>query len=109
MNLCAGGNTELTGFKARLHRDLCDLLPEYSQVLDVWLQLAPNSCNVAVGSLYVTLPSTGKASCTSVFTTVCVSVRAVLQYVQGTHIGWTHKAKSFITLEFFRKTDQLYT
>jgi len=56
--LLTGGNSELTGFKARLHRDLCDLLPEYSKVLDLWMQLAPNSCNVAVGSLYVTLPST---------------------------------------------------
>jgi actin-related protein len=100
VNVCAGGNTELTGFKARLHRDLCDLLPEYSKVLDVWMQLAPNSCNVAVGSLYLTVP-TGKASCTS-FTTVRVSVRAVLQYVQDTYIGWTHR--SFITVAVFTKT-----
>jgi actin-related protein len=72
VNVCAGGNTELTGFKARLQRDLCDLLPEYSKVLDVWMHLTPNSCNVALGSLHVT-PSTGKASWTAVFTTVCLS------------------------------------
>jgi len=78
--MCAGGNTELTGFKARLHRDLCDLLPEYSKVLDVWTLLAPNKCNVAVGSLYVTLPSTGKANCTLVFTTVCVSELSCSMY-----------------------------
>ena len=95
MNVCAGGNTELTGFKARLQRDLCDLLPEYSEVLDVWMHLAPNSCNVAVGSLQVTGPSTGKASWTSVSFHHCVSVRSTLSVLScGMYKTHTHRMDS---------------
>jgi hypothetical protein len=38
---------------------------------------------------------------------VCLSELSCSMY--KTHTEWTHKAKSFITVAIFRKTDQLYT
>lgn len=58
--VCAGGNTDLVGFKTRMARDLRDLLPEYSTVVDVKTYPGSNSWSVAMGSTYVTLPWTGK-------------------------------------------------
>lgn len=60
MDVCAGGNTDLTGFKTRVARDLCELLPEYSTVLNVQMCPGSSSWSVAMGSTYVTMPCSGK-------------------------------------------------
>jgi len=60
LHVCAGGNTDLVGFKTRVARDLRDLLPEYSTVLDVRTCLGSSSWSVAMGSTYLTLPHTGE-------------------------------------------------
>lgn len=59
--LLTGDNTRLKGFKARVARDLRELLPEYSSVLDV--QMCQGcSWNVAMGSTYVTMPCSDQPS-----------------------------------------------
>ncbi|XP_023710332.1 uncharacterized protein LOC111866046 isoform X2 [Cryptotermes secundus] len=54
--LLTGGNTDLMGFKTRVARDLCELLPEYSTVLNVQMCPGSSSWSVAMGSTYVTMP-----------------------------------------------------
>jgi hypothetical protein len=56
----AGGNTDLVGFKTRVARDLRELLPEYSTVLDVQVCPGSSSWSVAMGSTYVPMPRSGK-------------------------------------------------
>lgn len=56
--LLTGGNTDLIGFKTRVARDLRDLLPEYSTVLDVKTCPGSSSWSVAMGSTYIAIPQT---------------------------------------------------
>ncbi|XP_069680904.1 uncharacterized protein [Periplaneta americana] len=58
--LLTGGNTDLVGFKTRVARDLRDLLPEFSTVLDVKTCPGSSSWSVAMGSTYLTLPRSNK-------------------------------------------------
>jgi actin-related protein len=58
--VCVGGNTELVGFKTRVARDLRDLLPEYSTVVDVKTCTGPSRWSVAMGSSSIKLPFGGK-------------------------------------------------
>lgn len=53
--LLTGGNTDLSGFKSRLTKDLRELLPEHSGILDVRSCPGTRSWNVAMGSTYVSL------------------------------------------------------
>lgn len=53
--LLTGGNTDLSGFELRLTKDLCELLPEYSNILEVRSCPGTHSWNVAMGSTYVPL------------------------------------------------------
>ncbi|XP_076752095.1 actin-related protein 6-like [Xylocopa sonorina] len=53
--LLTGGNTQLSGFELRLTKDLQELLPEYSKILEVRNYPDTHSWNVAVGSTYVPL------------------------------------------------------
>jgi len=53
--LLTGGNTDLTGFELRLTKDLRELLPEYSKILEVRSCPGTHSWNVAMGSTYVPL------------------------------------------------------
>lgn len=53
--LLTGGNTELSGFELRLAKDLRELLPEYSQIVEVRSYPGIHSWNVAMGSTYVSL------------------------------------------------------
>ncbi|XP_067000649.2 uncharacterized protein [Anabrus simplex] len=56
--LITGGNTDLAGFKSRMCRDLCDLLPEFRNILNVKSCPGSTSWSVAMGSTYVSLPRT---------------------------------------------------
>ncbi|XP_021929844.1 uncharacterized protein LOC110834709 isoform X2 [Zootermopsis nevadensis] len=60
--LLTGGNTDLMGFKTRVARDLRDLLPEYSTVINVMTCPGLNSSSVAMGSTCVTSPRIGDNS-----------------------------------------------
>ncbi|KAK2578044.1 hypothetical protein KPH14_008461 [Odynerus spinipes] len=53
--LLTGGNTDLSGFKSRLTKDLRELLPEHSGILEVRSCPGTSSWNVAMGSTYVSL------------------------------------------------------
>ncbi|XP_043280098.1 uncharacterized protein [Venturia canescens] len=53
--LLTGGNTDLSGFALRLHKDLGELLPEHSAILQVRSCPGTHSWNVAMGSTYVSL------------------------------------------------------
>ena len=53
--LLTGGNTHLSGFGLRLTKDLRELLPEYSKILEVRSCPGTHSWNVAMGSTYVPL------------------------------------------------------
>lgn len=53
--LLTGGNTDLMGFELRLRKDLIELLPEYSCILEVKSCPGTHSWNVAMGSTYVPL------------------------------------------------------
>ncbi|XP_012280608.1 actin-related protein 6-like [Orussus abietinus] len=53
--LVTGGNTDLSGFELRLTKDLKELLPEHSGILEVKSCPGPHSWHVAVGSTYVPL------------------------------------------------------
>lgn len=53
--LLTGGNTDLSGFELRLTKDLQELLPEYSKILEVRNCPSTHSWNVAMGSTYVPL------------------------------------------------------
>ncbi|XP_072752396.1 uncharacterized protein [Anoplolepis gracilipes] len=53
--LLTGGNTDLSGFELRLTKDLRELLPEYSKILEVKSCPGTHSWNVAMGSTYVPL------------------------------------------------------
>lgn len=53
--LLTGGNTDLSGFELRLTKDLVELLPEYSNILEVRSCPGTHSWNVAMGSTYVPL------------------------------------------------------
>ncbi|XP_066599230.1 uncharacterized protein [Prorops nasuta] len=53
--LLTGGNTDLSGFELRLTKDLKELLPEYSKILDVKSCPGTHSWNVAMGTTYVPL------------------------------------------------------
>ncbi|PSN45282.1 hypothetical protein C0J52_17531 [Blattella germanica] len=55
-NINLRGNTDLVGFKTRVARDLRDLLPEYSTVLDVKSCQGSSSWSVAMGSTYINMP-----------------------------------------------------
>lgn len=53
--LLTGGNTDLSGFELRLTRDLKEILPAYSHILEVKSCPGTHSWNVAMGSTYVPL------------------------------------------------------
>ncbi|XP_051165738.1 uncharacterized protein LOC127284381 [Leptopilina boulardi] len=53
--LLTGGNTDLSGFNLRLSKDLRELLPEYSHILEVRSCPGTHSWNAAMGSTYVSL------------------------------------------------------
>ncbi|XP_076668558.1 uncharacterized protein LOC143369043 isoform X2 [Andrena cerasifolii] len=53
--LLTGGNTDLSGFELRLAKDLRELLPEHSNILEVRSCPGTHSWNVAMGSTYVPL------------------------------------------------------
>ncbi|XP_015584746.1 actin-related protein 6 [Cephus cinctus] len=53
--LLTGGNTDLSGFELRLTKDLRELLPEHSGILEVKSCPGTHSWNVAMGSTYVPL------------------------------------------------------
>ncbi|XP_046491430.1 actin-related protein 2-like [Neodiprion pinetum] len=53
--LLTGGNTDLAGFDLRLSKDLRELLPEHSPILEVRSCPGTHSWNVAMGSTYVPL------------------------------------------------------
>lgn len=53
--LLTGGNTDLAGFELRLSKDLRELLPEHSPILEVRSCPGTHSWNVAMGSTYVPL------------------------------------------------------
>ncbi|XP_043527377.1 uncharacterized protein LOC122537838 [Frieseomelitta varia] len=53
--LLTGGNTHLSGFGLRLTKDLRELLPEHSKILEVRSCPGTHSWNVAMGSTYVPL------------------------------------------------------
>lgn len=53
--LLTGGNTDLSGFGLRLTKDLRDILPQHSDILEVKSCPGTHSWNVAMGSTYVPL------------------------------------------------------
>lgn len=53
--LLTGGNTDLSGFKSRLTKDLRELLPEYSEILEIRSCPGTHGWNVAMGSTHVSL------------------------------------------------------
>ena len=53
--LLTGGNTDLLGFALRLRKDLREILPEHSPIIEVRSCPGTHSWNVAMGSTYVSL------------------------------------------------------
>lgn len=53
--LLTGGNTDLSGFALRLRKDLREILPEHSAIVEVRSCPGTHSWNVAMGSTYVSL------------------------------------------------------
>lgn len=53
--LLTGGNTNLSGFKSRLTKDLRELLPEYSEILEIRSCPGIYGWNVTMGSTHVSL------------------------------------------------------
>ncbi|KAK7864199.1 hypothetical protein R5R35_004110 [Gryllus longicercus] len=51
--LITGGNTDLSGFRLRIMRDLCELFPEFKAVINVQSLPGSSSWSVAMGSTYV--------------------------------------------------------